>query len=221
MRRTLRVICCRQCTQWLDGSQSSRAGWFLEPSAFVFVIIYEEHFRGLNSLHFLSPGSSRYREPLMGTVTQTMWCLLAANKALLSYFNMKPLFLSPPAALLKAVLKYRGEILVWGLFVPFQYHTAMLWRVPLVFLEGATFTYLFSFVADWYDVVFRFAVASVISCSLSWWWDWRLRSCFVSALGGRRSTSGRAGNGRGKLTKSGPKSGRQHDSGGGSCSGGK
>jgi hypothetical protein len=118
----------------------------------------------------------------MGIISPTMWYILTANKTLLGLYNRKPLFLAPPAALLRTILKYGGELLVWGLFVPFQFHTRMVWRAPLVLLEGVTFAYLFSFVAEWYEVVVRFAVTSVISLVVSWCWDWRLRSCFVRSL---------------------------------------
>jgi hypothetical protein len=112
-------------------------------------------------------------------LSQGLCCLLIANKVLAEeVLGMPPLFM-PPDGPLRAFWRVHGELLIYGLMMPFQTHLRMRWNVVYVLTEAAVLGYMFAHVFPVMRVVVRFGGAAVLSLVLAWWWDQQLRRKFL------------------------------------------
>jgi hypothetical protein len=117
-------------------------------------------------------------------LSQGLCCLLIANKVLAEeVLGVPPLFM-PPEGPLTVFWKVRGELLIYGLMMPFQVHLRMKWNVVYVLAEAAVLSYMFAHLFPVTAVVVRFGGAAMLSLVLAWWWDLQLRRRFLE---GRRA----------------------------------
>jgi hypothetical protein len=123
-------------------------------------------------------------------LSQGLCCLLIANKALAeNVLGMPPLFM-PPEGPLTVFWRVHGELLIYGLMMPFQVHLRMKWNIVYVLTEAAVLSYMFAHLFPVTRVVVRFGGAALLSLGLAWWWDVHLRRKFLE---GRRAKAAAGG----------------------------
>ena len=124
---------------------------------------------------------SRYREPLQVLVGETLRCLVCLTPKVImeGLFHAPPLLTAPPLGPIKALLRWKLDVPLFGIVVPFVTNMRMPWQIPMMLMEAACHLYVFSYAGDLGEMLWRFGGASLLGLGLSWWWDWGLRKEFL------------------------------------------